>query len=82
MHVPVFDLFDRGSGKMPASLVEGALMDSEASVLATFDFLANENVVDDDDENLRYAQITCLCSIIISTFCHHIHLKYRKVIYI
>ncbi|XP_060561145.1 striatin-3-like isoform X9 [Ruditapes philippinarum] len=42
----------RGSGKMPASLVEGALMDSEASVLATFDFLANENVVDDDDENL------------------------------
>jgi hypothetical protein len=56
MHVPVFDLFDRGSGKMPASLVEGALMDSEASVLATFDFLANENVVDDDDENLRYAR--------------------------
>ncbi|KAL4238704.1 hypothetical protein ACF0H5_003411 [Mactra antiquata] len=41
----------RGSGKMP-SYVEGALMDSEASVLATFDFLANENVADDDDENL------------------------------
>lgn len=60
MHVSVFDLFDRGSGKMPASLVEGALMDSEASVLATFDFLANENVVDDDDENLRYALSVCL----------------------
>lgn len=42
----------RGSGKMPSMLVEGALNDTEASVLATFDFLANENVVDDDEENL------------------------------
>ncbi|XP_052766999.1 striatin-3-like isoform X2 [Mya arenaria] len=41
----------RGSGKMPTSLVEGALMESEASVLATFDFLSNENVVDDDDDD-------------------------------
>ncbi|XP_033734477.1 striatin-like isoform X3 [Pecten maximus] len=38
--------------KVPASLVEGALMDSEASVLATLDFLGTENVVDDDDDNL------------------------------
>ncbi|XP_021341898.1 striatin-3-like isoform X4 [Mizuhopecten yessoensis] len=37
--------------KVPASLVEGALMDSEASVLATLDFLGTENVVDDDDDD-------------------------------
>ncbi|XP_069116157.1 striatin-3-like isoform X7 [Argopecten irradians] len=38
--------------KVPASLVESAMMDSEASVLATLDFLGTENVVDDDDDNL------------------------------
>ena len=38
---------------MPASLVEGVLMDTEASVMATFDFIGGENV-DDDEENLRY----------------------------
>ncbi|KAK3595497.1 hypothetical protein CHS0354_021595, partial [Potamilus streckersoni] len=42
----------RQGKKGPASLMEGALMDSEASVLATFDFLASEGVADDDDENL------------------------------
>ncbi|XP_074641715.1 striatin-3-like isoform X2 [Tubulanus polymorphus] len=44
----------RAIGKkiIPTSLAEGALMDSEASVLATFDFLAGDNVVDDEDENL------------------------------
>ncbi|XP_060077539.1 striatin-3-like isoform X4 [Ylistrum balloti] len=42
----------RPSKKVPVSLVEGALMDSEASVLATLDFLGTENVVDDDDDNL------------------------------
>ncbi|KAJ8313273.1 hypothetical protein KUTeg_009190 [Tegillarca granosa] len=41
-----------GNKKVPASLVEGALLDSEASVLATLDFLGSDNVVDDDDENL------------------------------
>ena len=41
--------------KIATSLAEGALMDSEASVLATFDFLQSENVVDDEEENLRYA---------------------------
>ena len=39
--------------KFPSSLAEGALIDSEAAVLSTFDFLAGENVVDDEDENLR-----------------------------
>lgn len=38
---------------MQASVADRALLDSEASVLATFDFLAGENVVDDEDENLR-----------------------------
>ena len=53
---------------MPTSFVEGALMESEASVLATFDFLQNENVVDDDDdENLRYAQILCVSQFIASS---------------
>ncbi|XP_064621222.1 striatin-3-like isoform X2 [Lineus longissimus] len=42
----------RSSGKkLPASLAEGALMESEASVLATFDFLSSDNVDDDEDEN-------------------------------
>ena len=38
---------------MPGSVADRALIDSEASVLATFDFLAGENVVDEEDENLR-----------------------------
>lgn len=46
---------------MPTSLVEGALMDTQESVLATFDFLSNENVVDDDEENLRYETL-CVCN--------------------
>ena len=32
-----------------------ALLDTEASVMETFDFLASENVVDDEEDNLRYA---------------------------
>ena len=44
---------------MPASLVEGVLMDTEASVMATFDFIGGENV-DDDDENLRYEKVMFL----------------------
>ena len=47
----------RSQGKMPASLVEGVLMDTEASVMATFDFIGGENVVDDDEENLRYEKV-------------------------
>ncbi|XP_023234216.1 striatin-3-like isoform X2 [Centruroides sculpturatus] len=40
-------------GKKINSIAENTLMDAEASVLATFDFLASENVdVDDEDENL------------------------------
>ncbi|CAH1791651.1 unnamed protein product [Owenia fusiformis] len=42
----------RNVKKIPGSLGENALMDSEAAVLSTFDFLASENVVDDDDDNL------------------------------
>uniref|UniRef100_T1IWN9 Striatin N-terminal domain-containing protein n=1 Tax=Strigamia maritima TaxID=126957 RepID=T1IWN9_STRMM len=39
--------------KIPQSIAEGSVMDSEASVLATFDFLASENVdMDEDDDNL------------------------------
>ena len=49
----------RSQGKMPASLVEGVLMDTEASVMATFDFIGGENV-DDDDENLRYEKVMFL----------------------
>ena len=41
---------------MPASLVEGVLMDSEASVMDTFDFIGGDNVVDDDEDNLRYGK--------------------------
>ncbi|KAG1667331.1 Striatin-3 [Nymphon striatum] len=41
------------SKKIPTAVSESALMDSEDSVLATFDFLAAENVdMDEDDENL------------------------------
>ena len=46
----------RSQGKMPASLVEGVLMDSEASVMDTFDFIGGDNVVDDDEDNLRYGK--------------------------
>lgn len=39
--------------KAPISLAEGTLIDSEASVLETLDFLASENVdMDEDDGNL------------------------------
>ena len=35
---------------MPNSLVETGLMNSEDSIMATFDFLSAESVVDDDNE--------------------------------
>lgn len=38
--------------KVPASLVDSALLDSEASVLATLDFLGQDGM--EDDDNLRY----------------------------
>ncbi|XP_064600023.1 striatin-3-like isoform X2 [Liolophura sinensis] len=43
----------RNAKRSPTSLVEGVLMDSEESVMATFDFLAAETGLDeeDDDEN-------------------------------
>lgn len=37
---------------MPASLVDSALLDSEASVLATLDFLGQDGM--EDEDNLRY----------------------------
>ncbi|XP_067140560.1 striatin-3-like isoform X1 [Centruroides vittatus] len=37
--------------KFPNSITENALLDAEASVLATFDFLASENADMDDDED-------------------------------
>ena len=45
---------------MPVSMAESALLSTEESIMATFDFLASENVVDeevmsdgenDDDDN-------------------------------
>ncbi|XP_046545180.1 striatin-3-like isoform X2 [Haliotis rubra] len=39
----------RVGGAVP---IEGTLIDTEAAVMTTFDFLANENVVDDDEDNL------------------------------
>ena len=54
---------------MHTSLVEGALMESEASVLATFDFL-QENNGDDDEENLRYDHRVLLSSVIVLVFCN------------
>lgn len=33
--------------------VDSALIDTESAVMSTFDFLAGENAVDDDEENLR-----------------------------
>jgi len=33
---------------MPVSLAESALMSTEESIMATFDFLASENVVDEE----------------------------------
>lgn len=35
-----------------------ALQDSEASVLATFEFLAGEHMDEDDDVNLRFVVLT------------------------
>ncbi|XP_076361678.1 striatin-3-like isoform X7 [Tachypleus tridentatus] len=51
----VTDTQRRGAGKKAAnSVAENALKETEASVLATFDFLSSENLdVDDDEENLR-----------------------------
>ncbi|KAK2181776.1 hypothetical protein NP493_382g02052 [Ridgeia piscesae] len=42
--------------KGPTSMAENALMESEASVLATFDFLGNVNTVD-DEENLSDGEV-------------------------
>jgi len=33
---------------MPVSLAESALLSTEESIMATFDFLASENVVDEE----------------------------------
>ena len=33
--------------------VDSSLIDTESAIMNTFDFLARENVVDDDEENLR-----------------------------
>ncbi len=38
---------------MPPSMADTALRESEASVLATFEFLAGEQMDQDDDANLR-----------------------------
>ncbi|XP_022248719.1 striatin-like isoform X1 [Limulus polyphemus] len=54
----VTDTQRRGAGKKPTnSAAENALRETEASVLATFDFLASENIdiEDDEEENLRFA---------------------------
>ena len=34
--------------KMPVSLAESALLSTEESIMATFDFLSSENVVDEE----------------------------------
>lgn len=41
--------------KVPLSIGERALLESETSILNTFDFLGTDSVVDDEDEdeNLR-----------------------------
>ena len=41
------------SKKIPTSMADTALRESEASVLATFEFLAGEHMDEDDDANLR-----------------------------
>ncbi|XP_076464657.1 striatin-3-like isoform X9 [Babylonia areolata] len=42
-----------GLKKLPGSEpVDGALIDTERAVMSTFDFLAGENAVDEDEENL------------------------------
>ena len=43
-------------------MADRQLMDTEASVIATFDFLSSDNVDDDEDENLRFVcSLHCLC---------------------
>lgn len=43
-----------GLKKIPGTgPIDNALLDTENAVMSTFDFLAGENVVDEDDENLR-----------------------------
>lgn len=48
-------MFSRGGLKklQGTGPVESALIDTESAVMNTFDFLAGENAVDDDEENLR-----------------------------
>ena len=45
--------FRAPSKKIPTSMADTALRESEASVLATFEFLAGEHMDEDDDANLR-----------------------------
>lgn len=67
-----FVCFRMPSKKIPTAVSESALMDSENSVLATFDFLASENVdMDEDEDNLRYA---------LFPFLHHFSLSLDFVV--
>ena len=37
--------------------MDSALIDTERAVMSTFDFLAGENVGEDDDDSLRYVTL-------------------------
>lgn len=55
INIIIFIPFSRmGLKKLQGSgPVDSALIDTESAVMNTFDFLAGENAVDDDEENLR-----------------------------
>ena len=44
---------------------EQVVLDTEESIMATFDFLSPENVMDEEDENLRLAQHSCPVSCVV-----------------
>ena len=48
MKTVLIDACSTNAKKMPVSLAESALLSTEESIMATFDFLASENVVDEE----------------------------------
>ena len=48
-----FNIFREPNKKVQNSVSDNMMMDSENSVMASFDFLSSDNVVDDEEENMR-----------------------------
>ena len=73
LHVPQFRA---PSKKIPTSMADTALRESEASVLATFEFLAGEHMDEDDDVNLRFVLLIYINVSVLNYFNHQFRISH------